>query len=232
MKTLTFRRSCGSLSLWRFPHTPFPVRAGCVGKFFSTFLSDSLLGAWGWRTSVWLPWRGCAEWLRRGILCEILWLVENFRQPGESAGPCVWGTLVANHLWIRIHVEDLAVWQRCSPWHSTVDVVERRKKAISFRCSSGKRTWRASVVETRTQAHSSVTQPLHVDWPAVARRQKREQWRNLKTSSPCTWFSLVFFHTLRYWKTASSSSCCSILFHDLLHWRARDFLDNSDLMWF
>ena len=49
------------------------------------------------------------------------------------------------------------------------------KKFISFRCSSGKRTCSASVVDTRTQAHSSLTQHLHVHRPAVARRQRQEQ---------------------------------------------------------
>ena len=49
------------------------------------------------------------------------------------------------------------------------------KKIISFRCSSGKRTCSASVVDTRTQAHSSLTQHLHVHRPAVARRQRQEQ---------------------------------------------------------
>ena len=51
------------------------------------------------------------------------------------------------------------------------------KKTISFRCSSGERTCSASVVDTRTQAHSSLTQHLHVHRPAVARRQRQEQWR-------------------------------------------------------
>ena len=30
-----FSRSCGTLSLWRGTQTPLPLRAGCVGKFFS-----------------------------------------------------------------------------------------------------------------------------------------------------------------------------------------------------
>ena len=47
------------------------------------------------------------------------------------------------------------------------------EKFISFRCSGGKRTCSASVVDTRTQAHSSLTQHLHR--PVVARRQRQEQ---------------------------------------------------------
>ena len=73
----------------RYADRPLPLRAGCVGNFFGTFSSDSLLGAWVWRASVWLPWRGCAEWLRRDTLCQTFLLVENFRRYGESAGPCV-----------------------------------------------------------------------------------------------------------------------------------------------
>ena len=105
------------------------------------------------------------------------------------------------------------------------------KKKISFRCSSGKRTCSASVVDTRTQAHSSLTQHLHR--PAVARRQRQEQWRK-NFFSVYMLLSPFFFlyQTSRCWKTLSSSSCYSILFDDLLHWRARDFLDNCDLMWF
>ena len=55
-------------------------------------------------------------------------------------------------------------------------MVDRRKRTISFRCSSGKRTCSASVVDM-THAHSSLTQHLHVHTPAMARRQKQERWR-------------------------------------------------------
>ena len=62
---------------------------GVLVTFFSTS-SDSLLRPWVWRAvHVWLPWRGCAEWLRRGTFSQILLLVKNFRQPNESARPCV-----------------------------------------------------------------------------------------------------------------------------------------------
>ena len=176
-RSLTFRRSFGTLSLWRGTQTPLPLRAGCVGIFFGTFSSDTLLGAWVWRASVWLPWRGYAEWLRRGTLCQTFLLVENFRRHGESAGPCVeerWWPIIFGFAssWKTMPCcKDVLPSIRQSTWSAV------GKNIISFRCSSGKRTCSASIVDTRTQAHLSLTQHLHVHRPAVARRQRQEQWR-------------------------------------------------------
>ena len=121
-----------------------------------------------------------------------LW--ENVRLYGESAGPCVeerWWPIIfgsASSSKTMPCCNDVLPSIRQSTW-STVE-----KKIISFRCSSGKRTCSASVVDTRTQAHLSLTQHLHVHRPAVAPRHvARGRNNDEKTSSPCTCFSLLFF---------------------------------------
>ena len=177
-RILTFRQSFGTLSRWRGTQTPLPLRSPC--RVCWNFCSAPS------RATAYLVLEfgvhrcGCLgvdvqSDSAQGTLCQTFLLVENFRLYGERAGPCV------EERWWPILFGSASSWKTMpcckdvlpSIRQSTWSAVE--KKFISFRCSSGKRTCSASVVDTRTQAHSSLTQHFDVHRPAVARRQRQEQ---------------------------------------------------------
>ena len=112
-----------------------------------------------------------------------------FRLPGESAGPCDEERRWQSSLDPHYRGRPCRVAKVFSP---AFDGRHGRpsKKTISIRCSSAKHTCSAIVVDTRTHAHSSLTQHLHAHRPAVARHQRQGQWRK-KTYSPCTCFTLL-----------------------------------------
>ena len=173
-RILTFRQSCGTLSLWRGTQTPLPLCAGCVGNFAApSRVTAYLVLEFGVNRC------GCIGVDLQSDSAEVhfvrpscLWKI--FTCTAKVRGRALRNAGGQSSLDPHPRGRPCRV-ARCSQKHSTVDVVYCRKKIISFRCSSGKRTCSASVVDIRTQAHSSLTQHLHVHRPAVARRQRPEQ---------------------------------------------------------
>ena len=102
-------------------------------------------------------------------------------------------------------------------------LMQRRKAHLQCKCS-----WHTHTGSLVTHAAPSRSQTSRGTSPEAGTMTKKLLHRVHASLS----FFFFFYQISRCWKTSSSSSCCSILFDDLLHWRARDFLDNGDLMWF
>ena len=179
---------------------------GVLVIFFGTFLSDSLLGAWVWRASVWLPWRGCAEWLRRGTLRQTFLLVENFRLSGENEGPCIeerclpiifgfassWKTCRVAKMFSLAFDSRRGLPSKKNYFFSML----QRKAHLECKCS-----WHMHTETLVTHAAPSRSQTSRGTLPEAGTMTKKL----LRIHASLSLF--IFFQTSRCWKTLSSRSC-------------------------